>query len=106
MIKEKLVHYSTRLEQLKQFQQNGDVVSSTVPFGLKPGMQPIYLSTHPFIQFIRIIPMERISSQNPDRFPSYIIIRFFSPGEKYKPPPTKKKKSGLFGKKEKKTWGK
>src|SRR5690348_6338461 len=50
MIKEKLVHYSTRLEQLKQFQQSGEVVSTAVPFGLKPGMQPIYLAIHNNIQ--------------------------------------------------------
>jgi len=37
MIKERLVRYSTRIEQLKQYKKNGNLSSNHIALGLKPG---------------------------------------------------------------------
>jgi len=63
IIKEKLVSYNTRVEQLRQYQVSGTFVANPIKMGLKEG-------------------------------------------EKYKAPELPKKNSGIFAKKEKKTWDK
>lgn len=37
IIKEKLIKYNSRVEQLKQFSLSGSLVPSPIPLGLKPG---------------------------------------------------------------------
>jgi hypothetical protein len=37
IIKDKMVGITARVEQLKQYKQNGNTVAAPVPFGLQPG---------------------------------------------------------------------
>lgn len=37
MIKDKMVGYTARIEQLKNFQTSGQLTNSAIPMGLKPG---------------------------------------------------------------------